>query len=273
MNEILLPDATLFVTRPQPEADKLCASLRARGRNAIAFPVIEIESLPADADLKRAMTQVEDYRLVIFVSPNAIRRALAHRRGPWPASVTIGVMGPVSRSMLAKLEGADVVSPGSRSSDDVGERFDSESLFAALDEAIGLTRGFGGRVLIVRGVGGRAWFADRLRSIGITVEEVEAYRRVLPRVDPDATEALRLALHQDERVVFIVTSSEGVTNLVTMVQRSLDGLAPAERVRSWLFANTILAPHRRIADKAREVGFSSVTLCGPGDQGIRAAIE
>ena len=273
MNGIVLPDATLFVTRPQPDADKLCASLRARGRNAIAFPVIAIEALPADAELKRAMAQVEDYRLVVFVSPNAIRRALAHRRGPWPGSVTIGVMGPASRSMLAKLEGANVVSPGSRSSNEIGERFDSESLFAALDEAMGLTRGFGGRVLLVRGTGGRAWFADRLRSIGITVEEVEAYRRVLPRVDPDVAEALNRALHEGERVVFIVTSSEGVANLVTMVERSLDGFAKKERVHSWLFANTILAPHPRIADKAREAGFSSVTLCGPGDQGIRAAIE
>ena len=241
------------------------------GRRVIALPVIGILPVDDPAPLARTMARVDDYRLAIFVSPNAIRQAIAHRVDPWPAATTIGVMGPGSVETLKHLGIAAprhrVVAPV-EATDGIG-RFDSESLFAVLDATLGLTKGFADRVLILRGNGGRAWFADRLRALGIGVDEVEAYRRVVPAVDPVVAAALTELHGSTDPAVFIVTSSEGVQNLVTLVEAALPGVD----AKRWLLGQPLLAPHRRIAEKARELGFSDVSLCAPGDRGILAAIE
>lgn len=276
------PAATLIVTRPAQDAGPLIDALRARGRPVVALPVLAIQPADDPALLAATLARIDDYRLVVFVSPNAIRQSLAHRPAPWPCGTVIGVMGPGSVEALARLGIAApdhrVISPASgalATGEGQGERFDSEALFAALDAVIGLTKGFAGRVLILRGNGGRAWFADRLRSLGIAVDEVAAYRRVRPEADADAQRALADLHASRAAAVFIVTSSEGIANLVAIVEAALtvDSTITADAARSWLFDCRILAPHRRIAEKAREGGFCAVTLCAPGDRGILAAIE
>lgn len=267
------PAATLIVTRPAQDAGSLIDALRARGRPVVALPVLAIEPIDDPSLLASTLAQVDAYRLVVFVSPNAIRHALAMRDAPWPVGTAIGVMGPGSVEALA-LRGIGppthrVISPTDGPGH--GERFDSEALFDALDATIGIARGFDGRALILRGNGGRAWFADRLRGLGIAVDEVAAYRRTRPVADAAATSALRTLYATRAPVVFIVTSSEGIENLVAIVEAAVAG--DATEVRSWLSASRILAPHERIAEKARAAGFSVVSLCAPGDRGILAAIE
>jgi uroporphyrinogen III methyltransferase/synthase len=268
------PTATLFVTRPQPDADHLCAALRARGRQAIAFPVLAIEATGDEGALRRAMARIDAYRLVVFVSPNAIRRALAARDGAWPSTTTIGVMGPGSRATLEALGiAARIVSPASRPAGDADERFDSESLFAALDDVLGLSRGLDGPALILRGNGGRAWFAERLRGLGIVVDEVEAYRRVRPQPDAAAADALRALFVARGSAAFVVTSSEGLGNLEMLVAQALAPIADPPAARTWLHAATVVAPHARIVAEARRQGFSRVVASGPGDHGILAQLE
>lgn len=275
------PAATLIVTRPEPEAGRLVDALIARGRRAWALPVLAIEEAADIAAVHRAVAHIEHYALVVFVSPNAIRRALASRDAPWPEHVTIGVMGPGSVETLAALGIAApdlrVIAPQSApTAERDGDRFDSEALFAALDVTLGLSDAFAGRVLIVRGNGGRAWFGDRLRSLGIAVDEIEAYRRVRPVANAAQVAALRGAFDEGQRPAFIVTSSEGVGHLVAIVEDALrdeatDGPA-GDAVRAWLFACTVVAPHRRIAARAREAGFRRVATTAAGDQGILAGL-
>jgi uroporphyrinogen III methyltransferase/synthase len=273
------PSTTLIVTRPASDAGSLIDALRARGRRVVALPVIAIEPTDDPATLARTLARVDDYRLVVFVSPNAIRQALAHRTGPWPVDTAIGVMGPGSVETLKQLGIAApdhrVVSPTATDPSGAGDRFDSEALFAALDGLMGLARAFDGRVLILRGNGGRAWFADRLRALGIAVDEVEAYRRVLPTADAVARDALKALVASNDKAVFVVTSSEGIANLTTIVGEAVshDSSVSVDHAVAWMHACRIVAPHRRIAEKAREAGFSDVSLCAPGDRGILAAIE
>ncbi len=264
--------ATLFVTRPAGDAHALIEALRRRKRSVVALPVLGIEPVDDASELDRTMARVGDYRLVVFVSPNAIRQALAHRVGPWPPEVAIGVMGPGSVAALRTLGIAQpahrIVSPSPvETAQSTNARFDSEALFAALDAALQLTREFAGRVLILRGNGGRAWFADRLRGVGIAVDEVEAYRRVRPVVAPEAAAALHDLAASRSPAIFVVTSSEGVANLIALVDDAVvDG-------REWLLGCTVLAPHARIGEQARAWGFTRIALCAPGDAGIVAAIE
>ena len=267
------PVATLIVTRPEPEARRLVDALIARGRDAWALPVLAIEDAEDIASARQALATIERYAVVVFVSPNAIRRALALRDAAWPGDVTIGVMGPGSVDTLAGLgiaaPACRVIAPQKASTTGRdGDRFDSEALFEALDATLGLTKAFAGRVLIVRGNGGRAWFGDRLRDLGIAVDEIEAYRRVQPVADAQQVEALRRAFDGSMPPAFVVTSSEGVGHLVAIVEEALAGFAPTAAVRAWLFACVVVAPHRRIAARARDAGFRRVVTTASGDRGI-----
>ncbi len=282
--------STVVVTRPAQDAAPLIEMLRERGHEVVAFPVLGIEPVADARALAARMARIEDYRLVAFVSPNAIRHALAHRSDAWPRGVTIAVMGPGSVAVLDDLgitsSDVRIVSPAdARSEHTVAEdalpsatsssgRYDSEALLVALDSAIGLHAGFEGRVLIIRGNAGRAWFADRLRERGIAVDEIESYRRVMPAPDAASSSALRRLFRTDARATFIVTSSEALLNLVAMVATVLEPHASdAPQARAWLFRQRIVAPHARIAEKARRMGFSMISLAAPGVSGVVAAIE
>jgi uroporphyrinogen III methyltransferase/synthase len=271
---MLDPAATLFVTRPQPDADALCERLRARGRIAVAYPVLAIEPVDDVAALARTMASIEDYRLVVFVSPNAIRQALPERGSPWPATTAIGVMGPGSAKALQDAGvGVPAVQPARRHNADAGARFDSESLFAALDAELGLSRGFEGRALVVRGNGGRAWFADRLRGLGIVVDEIEAYRRVTPEPGAEASAVLATLQATGAPVAFVVTSSDAVSRLLDCVARSLEGKVDTAVARAWACGETLVTQHPRIVEAARRTGFSRVVLVDPDDLASGAGIE
>lgn len=306
--------STVIVTRPKEDATPLIESLRERGHAVVAFPVLGIEPVDDARALAATMARIPAYRLVVFVSPNAIRHALAYRTESWPREVMIAVMGPGS---VAALEGlgigapeVEVLSPSDshrplpdasgtagphrRAGRDSGaprdlptpvpafdteaidkaghapslRRFDSEALLATLEATLGTQAGFDGRVLIVRGNGGRAWFADQLRERGIAVDEIESYRRVRPTPDPVAVAALRRLFSDHADAIFIVTSSEGLANLVAMVEAALGSAA-----REWLFNQLIVASHARIAEQARRMGFSKLKSAAPGDEGMVAAIE
>ena len=273
--------ATLVVTRPRVDAGKLVDALREQGHPVVAFPVLGIEPVADATALAATMARVADYGLVVFVSPNAIRAALAHRTGSWPADTTIGVMGPGSVAALASCSidapPPRIVSPQSGASHaptgepDATARFDSEALLDVLRDTIGLGTAFAGRVLIVRGNGGRAWLGERLREFGLTVDEIESYRRVRP--DPSAADAaaLRGLFDEGREAIVVLTSSEGVDNFVAMAMSVLPADGP-EAAREWLFRQRVVAPHQRIAAKARDAGFRTVQVTDPGDAGILAAL-
>ncbi|MGN6667075.1 MAG: fused uroporphyrinogen-III synthase HemD/membrane protein HemX, partial [Trinickia sp.] len=66
----------------------------------------------------------------------------------------------------------------------------------------------------------------------------------------------------------LLTSSEGVRNLVALARASLDSTE-----RDALRHAPLVAPHPRIAETARAVGFDTITTSGPGDARILAALR
>jgi uroporphyrinogen III methyltransferase/synthase len=304
---------TAVLTRPAGQSSALAAALEREGIDAFDFPLIEIAAVADDAPLRTALGSLERYALVVFVSPNAIERALAAVPGfVWPAQVPIGVVGPGSVAELARhgiaapayvviapagadAEGApgvrgeagkageptdaNLAAGGAAASEsengngngngngDSGTRFDSEALFAALSARLGLAALSGRPVLIVRGDGGREWLADRLREAGAQVEPVCAYRRVVPAPGADAWSRVR-ALLRGAPHAWLLTSSEGVRNLIALAGAALD---PADRAA--LLHAPLVVPHPRIAETARTAGFDTITASGPGDARILAAMR
>jgi uroporphyrinogen III methyltransferase/synthase len=306
---------TAVLTRPPGQSASLAAALEREGIAAFDFPLIEIAAPEDDGPLRAALASLERFALVIFVSPNAIDRALECAPGlAWPASVPIGVVGPGSVAALARrgivAPTHQVIAPaGAQAADrsatfatpDTGAahaaaalgdehgraaaaapaadgapdgvngegnaRFDSEALLAALSARLGIDSLRERTVLIVRGDGGRDWLADRLREAGARIETACAYRRVVPRPPAQAWARVR-ALLRGAPHAWLLTSSEAVRNLDALARGEL---TPAEHEA--LLHAPVVAPHPRIAETARAVGFDTITASGPGDARILGALR
>lgn len=259
---------TAVITRPVGQSDGLAVRLAQHGVRTLDFPLISIAPVIDEAPLRAALGALERYALVVFVSPNAVDRAFACYAtvsSIWPPALPVAVVGPASVAALARHGVAApehrVVSP-SGAEEEEPARFDSESLYAALEKTFGANAFAGKRVLIVRGDGGREWLAERLREAGAEVETVAAYRRVVPE-PPIAAWTQVHALLEGAPHAWLVTSSEGVRNLDELAREHLTAGEIVE-----LRHAPLVAPHPRIAETARSMGFDRITVSGAGDERI-----
>ena len=223
----------VLVTRPAHQAEALCVLIESHGGHALRFPVLEIAD-PADTGpLHAVIDRLQDYELAIFISANAVNKAmnLVRARRDWPAGLRIAAIGRGSARELERFgHRADLCPP---------RKFDSEALLA-LPEMQDVA---GKRIVIFRGDGGREHLADTLTARGARVEYAEAYRRVRPEADTG-----RLLRHwaRGELDVITVTSSEGLHNLYDMV---------GKLGRQWLRKTPLVVASERMVPLARELGF------------------
>lgn len=224
----------IVVTRPRELAQSLAGLIERRGGRAIVFPAIEIEPLPQPFALRR----LGDYRMVVFVSPSAVRVAMGGL-GAWPAGVAAAAIGAGTRRELERFGVAGVIAPEAGA--------DSEALLAALPDMAGQ------RVLIVRGEGGRAVLGDSLATRGATVDYAECYRRSRPTAN-----ALPLIEQWKSGAVDAVTvsSAEGLDNLLALIGAE----GPALLAKTPLFV-----PHPRVASHAHSRLSCEVVIAGPAD--------
>jgi len=253
----------VVITRPRRQAEPLAAAVAALGRTPVILPLLDIAPAADQAALAQALRALHEYALVAFVSPNAVDAAFAHIER-WPDGVAIAVVGEGSRAALA-LHGIDEARVRIHCPRDPA-RSDSEHLLQALDLALLAGR----RVLVVRGDGGRELLPDALRAAGCTVETLAAYRRSVPRPDAALAASLRSLLAGPND--WIVTSSEALRGLVAIVEglsSTLDDTISVARLQR----QHLIVPHARIAETARALGFTSVTLTGSGDERLLAALQ
>lgn len=251
--EQTLTGRTIVVTRPEAQAAGLCEAIVARGGTALRFPVLGIAPPLDDTGLADATARLEQFDLAFFVSPNAVEHALGYilARRSWPTRVVIATVGGGSERALHRMGFPRVVAPQSG--------FDSEAVLALPEFAAEVVAGR--RVVVFRGDGGRELLGEELARRGAVVEYVTAYRRFRPQAD---TEGLLAAARAGRLDALVLTSSEGVRNLVDML--GADILAVLCDV-------PVYAPHPRIAALALEAGFRSVVETDAGDAGILAGLE
>ena len=241
----------VVVTRPAGQAAHLAALIGAAGGEPLLFPVLEI----FDAhDLRPALALIERlemFDLAIFISANAVDKALAlvGARRSWPPALRVVTVGRGSERALRRHGFTAVIAPA--------ERFDSEGLL----ELPELKQLAGKRVVIFRGEGGRELLGETLSARGAVVEYAECYRRGPPHADPAPLLALCARGGLD---AFTVTSSEGLANLHALL---------GEAGRPCLQNTPLFAPHERIAAAARALGVRTVVLTAPGDEGLIAGLS
>ena len=265
----------VIVTRPAAQAAQWVARLQAQGIDAVALPLLGIapvaDPVPVEAAWARLLQtpnrqpaqQGQDgpvarvAQLAVFVSPNAAEQFFAHRpaNAGWPATVWAGSPGPGTTHTLRDLgvPEACLIEPASDAA-----QFDSESLWARLAEHDWR----GAEVLFVRGEGGgRNWLSATLRGQGAQVSQLAAYRRVAPLFSSADRAVLAAARAAPAAHVWLFSSSEAVDHLVQTV--------PGAR---WAGAQAV-ATHPRIAQRARGLGFSSVTEARPALDAVVACLQ
>jgi len=251
--EAPLTGRRILVTRPVEQAEGLARRIREAGGEPVCAPAIEIRELADPSAFFAMADRLESFDLAIFVSRNAVRRALGMlraRRGarPWPERLRAATVGQGSRAELEALGFTDVLTPCADSATS-----DSEALLA-LPELAAVS---GRRIVIFRGEKGRELLGRELAARGASVEYAACYRRVVP----DAA-GMRSAWAGGMDAV-TVSSTDGLANLLAML-----GEAAMRQLRGI----PLVVPHPRVAAAARRHGFERVTVAGPGDAEMAAAL-
>jgi len=239
-----LAGKSIVVTRPAHQAHALARLIEDAGGNAILFPAIEIRDVADVGPFTRLVDRLDEFDLAVFISPNAIERALRliQARRKLPPDLRIAAIGGGSVKALERHGVTGVIAPQGR--------YDSEALLER-SEIAGARR-----VVIFRGEGGREHLGDSLSSRGAAVEYAECYRRCRPDLDP----APLLKAWSDGGVHAVTaTSSEGLRNFAEMI-----GAPGRERLQ----ATPVFVPHPRIAEAARALEILAVVVTGPGDEGV-----
>jgi uroporphyrinogen-III synthase len=165
----------LLLTRPEADAQRTAAALRARGHEAIIAPILTIELLP-DADLGAG-----PWAAILMTSANAVRGVAAHRRRDELRSMPVYAVGRHTAHDLRAAGFADVTTAD-------GDVADLEMLVAARVKPAA-------HLLYLAGEVRSGDLAGALRPRGFTVETVPVYRAVAAeRLPPGAVAALAAGL-------------------------------------------------------------------------------
>lgn len=216
---------TILLTRPQMQAEKLSQKLEKHGYKAIIFPTISIVSNPDKQALKEITTNLKQYDMAIFISPNAVTHI-----APWiklfPSHVEIFAIGPGTAKTIEEQNWGIAKYP---------EQYNSEGLLKLpqlqmIKDKI---------ILVCRGQGGDTKLIETLRTRQATVVEAIVYQRQL-----SSPEQLPLLANIDR---IVCTSQETLHNLV-----QLFGPQHWQQLRNKL----LIVSSKRLQDLARSLGFT-----------------
>lgn len=255
---------TAVLTRPGDRHAALAQRLRHAGWCVLSAPALQIEPLPLP-DVARY--QPENFDLIVFVSGNAVR-AYANALGftdstrAWPEQVAIAAVGAATlreaQRVLRLPAQVSCYAPAVHA-----PSHDSEALYDAMCRAGVRPR----RVLIVRGLTGRQWLADRLCADGSHVDMLALYSRA-PALWSDDTRSTLARWHRESRApTWLFTSAESLHAVAQQIQ--------AHHWFQWWSASAVVVTHPRVAQAWQAcVGQSAgaagdkIRVCLPDDDGI-----
>ncbi len=225
----------VLVTRPEQQAERLCALLEAEGAVAVRLSAIDIKPVPGAHDFDAGPMASPPFDLAIFTSTNAVRfgAALLERL----PGAELAAIGPATARALAAAGRPAAVIPAGR--------YDSEGLLAHPQ----LSNVAGRRVLIVTGMHGRELLREELARRGAQVDIAPVYRR-----DPAAHDAAELGsiaarLRSGEIQIVATSSAETAAALLQIPDAELSRelgrvhwLVPGARVAAALRAGGLEAP-------------------------------
>ena len=227
-----------MITRAVRQAEPLAYAVREAGGLPVFLPGIQIE--PATP-----IYPGDEADWVIFISPNAVQHGLHRVQHLIDKGAQVAAIGPsTSRELAAR---------GIRQPLRARHGFDSESLLR-----VGVfQRPAGLRIVIVRGVGGRAKLHETLRSRGGEVVLAETYRRDRPTLSAEQVQYLEdrwaNGVVSAATCLSVATLDNVLTTLTTRGQRML-------------MVTPLLSPSGRVLERAAALGHRALRQRATGPE-------
>lgn len=219
----------VLVTRPVHQAQSLCTLLTTAGFNPITFPTIDIVAIERNPAIDKALSTLNKYDYILFISANAVTQANIHQP-QWPnTSIHYIAIGPKTAEAMNRIGvQADTIS---------SKPFNSEQIISQLPPSL-----TGQRILIIKGQGGRDFLAKELKKKGMLVDTLDVYQRQLP-INTSTIVAT-------SRIDYItITSNLALEHLTMLVPDDIESLKKN---------STFVVFSQRIADYAQEIGCQHV---------------
>lgn len=201
----VLADLKVLITRPESQALTLANQIETLGGKPTLLPCITIADPPNLSSLIKASQELNRFDMAIFISPNAVQKALLFLHQYWPQLPTqlkIGCVGQGTAQALAEHEIKVDFYPKAR--------FNSDELLALPE----LQNVAGKHIVIFKGLGGKEQLADSLQQRGAYVYNAITYQRLKPQLDI----APLLAQWQTGNISIVIsTSQEALTNLYQLL--------------------------------------------------------
>ncbi|UGS42657.1 uroporphyrinogen-III synthase [Pseudocitrobacter corydidari] len=236
---------SILVTRPSPKGEELVSRLRALGRVAWSFPLIEITPGRELARLSPALNALSSGDLLFALSPHAVSFAqsqLQQQGQHWPQQAACFAIGRSTALALHQVSGCQVRYPLDREISEV---------LLQLPELQNIA---GKKALILRGNGGRELLGETLAARGAEVTFCECYQRSAVHYD-GAEEAMRW--QKREVSTLVVTSGEMLHQLWALI--------PQWYREHWLLRCRLLVVSERLAQLARELGWQEIQVADSAD--------
>ena len=236
---------SILVTRPSPAGEELVSRLRALGKVAWSFPLIEFTPGRELATLPDRLTAFSANDLIFVLSQHAVAFAHAHLQHHglhWPLAPRYFAIGRTTALALHTVSGINVRYPLDREISEV---------LLQLPELQNIA---GKRALILRGNGGRELIGETLTARGADVDFCECYQRSAKYYD-GAEEAMRWQSRGVTTVV--VTSGEMLQQLWSLI--------PQWYREHWLLRWRLLVVSERLAHLARELGWQDIKVADNAD--------
>jgi uroporphyrinogen-III synthase len=167
------------------------------------MPAFRIEPAAMHGELQNRLASLDQYRIGIFISRNAVQHTLSllhHDSGKLKA-LTIMAIGDATAAALREA-GINAVSPEDAETG-------SETLLQLPQLQAGSVQRI--KILIFRGTGGRELLADTLRARGAQVDYASVYRREPIEYSPEQVDDVWLRQKPD---LIVASSTEGLQNLL-----------------------------------------------------------
>lgn len=251
---VTLDKKRILVSRPKHQAEHLCELITANGGQAIAYPTIEIQPVKDPDKILVRENAFSEFDIIVFVSRNAAKMAFDHylSLASLPVHIKVFAIGAGTAETLSSLNIKNVIHAGVHA--------DSEALLNLPE--MQKERLAGKKVLIIRGVGGREYLADNLKSRGASVDYAEVYKRCLPEYDVKDSHNIWQDIKPD---AIVITSNDGLNNLVHLTP---------ETDQPQLFTTPLVLMSARSDNLAKELGFVSVTgiAIDKNDEGLLSVL-
>lgn len=236
---------SILVTRPSPKGEELVSRLRALGREAWSFPLIEFTPGRELSQLSGHLQALQRGDLLFALSQHAVDFAQAQLRQEglvWPHNADYFSIGRATALALHKVSQREVRYPR------------DQEISEVLLQLPELQTVAGKNALILRGNGGRELLGETLRQRGVSVQYCECYQRINRHYE-GAEEAMRW--HARGVTTLVITSGEMLQQLWSLI--------PQWYREHWLLDCEVLVVSERLAQQARELGWRNIRVADSAD--------